>query len=45
MEIVNKDCIKFNFDIEGYYKIKREIIDLGKKLNEIALGYMDKYIE
>ncbi len=39
-----------------YYQIKREIetkslnnkvviIDLGKKLNEIALEYMDKYIE
>ncbi len=51
MELVNKDCKKLNFDRESiknnrdYYQKKWEIIDLGKKLSEIAIVYMDIYIE
>ncbi len=55
VEIINKDRIKLNFEkaliLEclknnpDCYKIKRDMIDLGKKLKEIALEYMDKYIK
>ncbi len=52
VETVNKDCMKFNFkDLEridcnpNYCQKKIELQKLLQKLSEIAVEYMDKYIE